>query len=1057
MICSILKDTRHILLLMFILACQPLLAQQTKVYTDPEETYKEALTFFEQQNYVTAKRLFQEVIDREYKLIEKSNQIIVANAYYYKAVSALELNQDEAEKLLEDFINMDLETPYSRMAYYHLGRYYFKKRQYSNTIKWLEKVDKNDLTKEERAEYDFQLAYGYFFKKKFDKAKPLFNQTRNINNKYYYPSNYYYGYIAFMDGNFDEALSSFDRIKDSQLYSRIMPYYISKIYYERGQYQSAIVYLEPLMNDSKLLYYNELHQIIGLSYFARNDFDKAVKHLEIYVSSSSKVRKEDIYQLGYAYYQTGNCEETINQMEQLDYLEDSLGQHALYLLGDCYLKTDNKTNARSAFEKASKIEFDKNIIENSLFNFAKLSYELNFDKEAIGSFEYFIKRYPNSKNATEAKELLSELLLTTRNYAEALKIIKSIPDKSPKVKKAYQTVAYYRGIELFNDGFYDEALQLFEESLKNPIDQEIKALCHYWKGEAYYDKDEYANAAWLYSQFLQLAPGSNMENKDWYSVNALYGKGYSQMKQEKYDLGQNEFEKFTTEARRSKDAIVKGKLLPDGLLRYGDCSFMLADYNKAVKAYDEVISMNKPGADYAIYQSGMILGLQGKEAAKIDKLNSLERRYPASIYIDDAIFEIGETYLIGGKYQSAINYFDKLAREYKGKSPLIGKAYTSLGLIYFNMDNNKKALEYYNKVIDLNPKSDDARQVLPNIRDVAIAMGDISIYQDAVRRVGLELANSEVDSLSYRAAEEQYFDGNYAAAISLFSDYISNFSNGYYILNAHYYRGEAYYIDKKYERSLPDYTFTIDQGQSSFLETALQKASWIVFYQIKDYSRADSYYRLLRENASTKPNIYAANLGLMRTGYILENFTQVEKFANAILASDAADANHLVEAKFYLGKIALRNEDLPTALNYFKEVTSSGVNSVRGAEALFRIAEIHHLQGEYAQSRSDCFTLIEDAPSYEYWLVRSYILLGDNYKAEENNFQAKATWESVRDNYKGDKQELKNMVRNRLAELEAEEAADSKIERDDTSSTLEGVEPSGFLEIIEPEEGGDDE
>jgi hypothetical protein len=62
-------------------------------------------------------------------------------------------------------------------------------------------------------------------------------------------------------------------------------------------------------------------------------------------------------------------------------------------LGDCFLKTGNKQNALSAFQKASKIEIDKFIIENSFFNYAKLSYELGYGKQAIVALQSFISSY----------------------------------------------------------------------------------------------------------------------------------------------------------------------------------------------------------------------------------------------------------------------------------------------------------------------------------------------------------------------------------------------------------------------------------------------------------------------------------------------------------------------------------------------------------------------------------------------------------------------------------------------------------------------------------------
>jgi Flp pilus assembly protein TadD len=48
------------------------------------------------------------------------------------------------------------------------------------------------------------------------------------------------------------------------------------------------------------------------------------------------------------------------------------------------------------------------------------------------------------------------------------------------------------------------------------------------------------------------------------------------------------------------------------------------------------------------------------------------------------------------------------------------------------------------------------------------------------------------------------------------------------------------------------------------------------------------------------------------------------------------------------------------------------------------------------------FDLAKEMPNYDYWIAKTYILLADNYRALKDNFQAKATLQSIIDNYKAD-------------------------------------------------------
>lgn len=119
-------------------------------------------------------------------------------------------------------------------------------------------------------------------------------------------------------------------------------------------------------------------------------------------------------------------------------VKDKLQQTAYYNLADCFLKLKNKQSARNAFQFASKESFDKDIQEESLFSYAKLSFELGYEPVAINSLNEFMKLYPASKYIDEANEILAQLYITTRNYKDALVSLDKIKSKSPKAKAAYQ-------------------------------------------------------------------------------------------------------------------------------------------------------------------------------------------------------------------------------------------------------------------------------------------------------------------------------------------------------------------------------------------------------------------------------------------------------------------------------------------------------------------------------------------------------------------------------------------------------------------------------------------
>lgn len=72
-------------------------------------------------------------------------------------------------------------------------------------------------------------------------------------------------------------------------------------------------------------------------------------------------------------------------------------------------------------------------------------------------------------------------------------------------------------------------------------------------------------------------------------------------------------------------------------------------------------------------------------------------------------------------------------------------------------------------------------------------------------------------------------------------------------------------------------------------------------------------------------------------------------------------------------------------------------------EAKYHICEIAYKIEDYKSCEFLIMELVKQKPSYDYWLARGILLLGDNFTAQKDYFNAKHSVESVLDNYDGDK------------------------------------------------------
>jgi TolA-binding protein len=125
-----------------------------------------------------------------------------------------------------------------------------------------------------------------------------------------------------------------------------------------------------------------------------------------------------------------------------------------------------------------------------------------------------------------------------------------------------------------------------------------------------------------------------------------------------------------------------------------------------------------------------------------------------------------------------------------------------------------------------------------------------------------------------------------------------------------------------------------------------------------------------------------------------------------------------------IAKSAQTNNECETAITNYRTVASLS-KSAYGAEARYEIANCFYTQGRYPDAEKASFEVINKSGSYELWVTKAYILLGDVYYKEKDYFNAKATYKSVVDNAK--LEDLRQEADRKLKEVTAEEGKGSKV------------------------------
>ncbi len=985
-----------------------LYGQQTLVYSNPSASYTKALELFEAKRYSAAGHLFDQVSHS----IAEPQLTMKINADFYAAECSMYLFHEDAEKRMNLFIHAHPQSPLVKKIDFLLGNYMYRKRRLKEALGWYVKVDPTYLDTDEVNEFYFKRGYCNFSRNNYDSAKYDFAEVKDKHTKYSPEAMYYYSYIAYRQKNYQTAINGFLALVKDPHFGKDVPYYITELYYLEGDYDRAVQFAVPLLNDSsksegQMLNAEEIIKIIAESYYRMQRYSEAIPYFRMYsrgitnpatfkkgmengnqtTDKDYSLPKQESYELAFSYYTIGKYTDAIPWFQGAVYSGDSMSQNAYYYLAICYLKSGNKAFAANAFREVSKMSYFPKLKEDALFNYAKLAYELSFDPfdEAIKAFNQYIHDYPNSPNKDEAYRYLVKLYQSTKNYPAAISSLEKIGNWDAGLQAVYQKLTYYHAVDLFNNSKMDEAIDYFDKSLKYNFDQKLQLLAYYWKAEALYRQKKYTDAIDAYKLFMVQpeAFGTPEYNK------ADYGIGYSYLNTKDYDYACLYFRKYALAETSDK------KRLSDACNRAGDCYFIQRDYESAIPYYDECIQLNAYDMDYATYQKALTLGVLHKQDDKIATLERLLKLYPKSSYTQAAMLELANSYAQSNKPQQALDEYQQVITNYPN-SPDITQCLLQEGQIYYNLNQPDKALQTWKNVVQNNRNSPEGAEALAHIKMLYTSQGQVQDMQDYFHKVGADLSQPALDSATFTMVKTDFENKNYVQTLVTANTYLSKFPSGIFSAEAHFYRGECYYNAKKNDSALADYAYVIKMPVNFFTESALVKASQMA-YEKKDYATALDYYKRLGAASQYDIDRSMARTGKMNCAYRLNNYDDAIRYADTVLKTGMMQPEEYATATMIIAKSLLKKEQYDSSYAYFGKVAAM-THSELEAEAKYNMAHIQYLKTDITGSEKTIFDLVNQEPSYPYWMAKGLILLSDDYVASNDQFEAKHTLNTVIDN-----------------------------------------------------------
>lgn len=976
-------------------------AQDALIHSLPEQHYEDAQLLLDATLYGSVRSESKYFVD-DYSKVEG---LLAEESAYNHALAAKNAWHGDAYGLMKAFIDDYPQSNRRDDMLYHLGDLKLSSGSIGEALRWFEKAKDKRVSNELKNDLFFKRGYCLFTRGKHKQGLAQFDKVSS--SQYDSAIQYYRAHVDYENGNLNEAVKSFAQLEKDPVYANVAPYYIAHILYLQGNYTEAIRYAEPLAKKGSDAKTQGMTRIVADSHFSLGEYAKAESQYKTLFQSigNNQALRADYYHMGMSQYKNGHYADAITNLSKCTKEKDNIAQNAYYHLADSYLRTGDKTKARNAFESASNMSFDRAIKEDAHFNRLKLGYELNYApfNDIISEFLAFIDEYPNSDKRDECYDYISKAFVTSKKYEQALSTLEKIQHKNLAIYSAMQRFAFYRGLELYTDGKYEDAIAMFDRSIEyGRYDAKIKARSYYWKGECLYRSSKINEAYTEYTTFINAYAASELEE----FTTAHYNIAYTRFNRKLYNEAKSWFIKYVS--LNVKDT----RLLADAYNRLGDCMYVDRNFKMAIENYDKALETSDAQGDYSMLQRAICLGLSQSNEVKVAELKKLIEKYPKSRLCGYAYYETARAYVALEKIPDAIYNF-KVVKERYPKSSLASKSMLQLGLLYYNNSEYDNSKAFYKRVINEYPATPEAADALAGLRNVYMESGDFEGYMAYTKTLGsfARIDLQEQDSLMFVSATRLYFKNDIPGAQLALQKYLSQFPDGRNATGANFYIADCFYRQGDKNKALESYQYVAEKPRSVYTEDALYRLGELL-YQQNAYSEALASFRRLEEESEVEANKIEAIIGQMRCAQKLENNELCLEGADKVLEIEDAAPEIVREAKYLKAKTLIYLKRGNEALPILRDLSQNTV-SAEGSEAKYLVAQHLYDNKELDSAEKEIFDYIEKGTQHQYWLARSFVLLADIYHTRGDDYQAQQYLETLKESYSA-KDDIDDMISQRI-------------------------------------------
>ena len=899
----------------------------------------------------------------------------------------------DGTEALEGFLAHRPTSPYRNEALMALGTEYYEKEMWEDAVECFERVDTELLSASQLERMAFECGHAHYNLSRVAESRQWLSKVVH-SETYGSHARYMLGYFAYQEEDYPTARHIFLSFADDELYSGVIAYYLLHVEYRMKNYDYVVANVDQVLTGVGGSRHQELHRMGAECQFRVENWEEAYKHIAALESEiGDAISREENYIAGYSLYRLGQTSKAAGYLQAACGAEDSMTRNAAYHLADCLLREGDKLGAMKSFSMSYLPEGNDPLSEDALYNYCKLLVELggaNFDEEIL-TLRSFIERYPASENRQEIEGYLVSVCYAANDLKLAYETLEAFGTIKGNIGKAMQSVAYYYAVECYELERYEEAKEYAEIALDlSHKNRDIAARTLFLLGHLDYRSGEYKMAAAMYKEYLSM----KMTHHEDYPY-AYYNMAYAKYARGDYNGAHKDFLSFL-DLHSAKDEFYE-----DSYSCMGDAMAAAGKYKRAIEDYKKITGEEFHSRYYAAYRIAQMYGLSKDVPSRLAALEEIVT-LDEGPYVEDAHYEWGATLISDGQFGAAQEVIGSYLKRYP-RSRERAIAQGNLALAYRNTGDTDSALAIYKNIVAEGHGSMAAHNALGEIRTIYLERNNIDGFFAYADQVGMnsDLGAVQRDSLSFVAAQRVYILGDKKTAAASFDKYLKDYPSGIYSDAALYYSADCRAELGDKGGAQEQLRMLSQMGHNKYTRRGYEKMARVAADNGDWATMTTAYHWLLEESNSPSErrevmaDYFASAMNSGDGGLIVDAAQYVEAQADAPAAL-------VRRARFERAKVEEQRGNRNEAVEIYN-LLRRNVANIEGAESAYRVVEIAYESGNYSRAEELVYEFASKSTPHQYWLAKSFLLLGDMFVIKGNLFQARATYQSVVDGYANQK------------------------------------------------------